>query len=576
MATDVKSRAVESIGIGIDTARYGHCAWFLRDDEQPAAKVLEFRETRAGYVELEQRIAELRRRYPEAQLRVRIDAAGQYARNLENFLRSLPEALSISVGEPQRNHHYRMAHQPKNKSDRTEAFTMARYAVKEQPAPSFALDPQFVALQMLASRLQGAARDLTRCVNRFHGLMSNVFPELAIVQKDLTAGWVLALLDKWPTPEQIVQAGLARLKKVAGLRDEKAELVWQAAKSTVGSLRGSAVAPLVELMVQELRHTKSTKESLENLLVEAYRNLPPGNYRLLESIPGIGEVTAAILTSKIIDIQRFATPVQLVGYFGVFPEKVDSGVDPDGKPHAANKQRMSKKGNDLVRGYLWMSALSAIQHNPPVRAKYARQMATGQHGNVALGHAMQKLLHQVWAIWRSGKEFDAEYESTRRPPASTVPPTEAEDQTKMAAGLTRELSPTMPEVTAAPVTVSGAAAPVKDAQAAEPRSIDFAHVRSQLRIESVLELLNHRQQLHSEGKQLRGPCLFHKSRKKKPRQFSVHPEKNLFQCFAPECQAKGNALDLYAQATQLPVHEAAWQLVEILHLEPTRNRERNP
>ena len=36
------------VGVGIDTARYGHYAAFLRDDLQPAADELQFAESAAG------------------------------------------------------------------------------------------------------------------------------------------------------------------------------------------------------------------------------------------------------------------------------------------------------------------------------------------------------------------------------------------------------------------------------------------------------------------------------------------------------------------------------------------------
>jgi len=38
---------------------------------------------------------------------VRIDAAGQYATNLETFLHRLDLPVTISAGEPKRNHDYR-------------------------------------------------------------------------------------------------------------------------------------------------------------------------------------------------------------------------------------------------------------------------------------------------------------------------------------------------------------------------------------------------------------------------------------------------------------------------------------
>ena len=101
-------------------------------------------------------------------------------------------------------------------------------------------------------------------------------------------------------------------------------------------------------------------------------------------------------------------------------------------------------------------------------------------------------------------------------------------------------------------------------------------MRSQLRIEQVLEVLNHRDKLVVNGPQLRGPCPVHAPGKTRARHFSASVEKNAFRCFAPECQAKGNALDLYVAVTKLPLHEAAWQLVERLNLEPTTTEKRNP
>lgn len=53
------------------------------------------------------------------------------------------------------------------------------------------------------------------------------------------------------------------------------------------------------------------KRRLEQLLADLYRQSPSHN--LLASITGVGEVTAAIPTAKIVDIQRFDSPKRLVG-----------------------------------------------------------------------------------------------------------------------------------------------------------------------------------------------------------------------------------------------------------------------
>ena len=76
-----------SIGVGFDTARYGHHVSFLRSDLQPAAKAFTFAESPAGYAELRQALEQLQKKYGSVHFAIRIDAAGQYAANLERFLR---------------------------------------------------------------------------------------------------------------------------------------------------------------------------------------------------------------------------------------------------------------------------------------------------------------------------------------------------------------------------------------------------------------------------------------------------------------------------------------------------------
>ena len=56
----------------------------------------------------------------------------------------------------------------------------------------------------------------------------------------------------------------------------------------------------------------------------------------------------------------------------------------------------------LRRRYLWMAAQTATLHNPAIRPLFARQKSRGKRGDVALGHCMRKLLHLVFAVWKTG------------------------------------------------------------------------------------------------------------------------------------------------------------------------------
>ena len=102
-------------------------------------------------------------------------------------------------------------------------------------------------------------------------------------------------------------------------------------------------------------------------------------------------------------------PQKLIGYFGVIPEENSSGVDPDGTIRPRKMRNMSKKGNDLVRKYLWLASWSAIRYNPAAKALYRRKVSEGKAASVALGHVMRKLLHLAFAILKSAKPFDYNY-----------------------------------------------------------------------------------------------------------------------------------------------------------------------
>ena len=576
--------ALDRIGVGIDTARYGHRVAFLKPDRQPAAKSLTVLENQAGYQALQQRLDELHQKHPQAQFHVRIDAAGQYATNLENFLRGLPLPMTVSIGEPKRNKDYQKAHFPKRTTDDTESQAMARFAVVEQPPATLAPTPQMVLLREVAGRLQAQVKQTTQATNRLHNLLARVFPELATLADDIAAAWVLHLLDKYPSPERIGQARLASIQKIPYLPADKAEPLHQAAQQSVGSLRGTVAETLVRDLVAQLRHCEQAEQKMRELLTAAHDDLPTSGHLQVVTIPGIGAATAAVLTAKIVNIDRFEAPDRLVGYFGIFPDENSSGVDKQGQPLPAGTLRMSHKGNDLARAYLWNAARAAITFNPAIRALYRRLRAKGKRGDVAIGHCMRKLLHLVFAVWKTNRPFDPQHFAWEPPsdtpvsipaPAQPAAPTPRAGNAK-AVGHTREVPATQVVATATP-SVAPAPAPVNPTPTATPPSrplVDYAFLRRQVTLEQVLRHLGLFETLHGSGQQRRGPCPIHGHATDRQHTFSVHLGKNVFQCFQADCAVHGNVLDFWAALHRLPLYDAALNLADTFHR--PRNREEEP
>src|SRR5262249_5818926 len=266
--------------------------------------------------------------------------------------------------------------------------------------------PSLTLLRELVGRLQGQVKQTTRATNRLHNLLARTFPELALIAKDITAGWVLHLLEKYPTAERIAAAHRSSLEKIPHLDRDTAQALQQAASQSVASLSGSVAEALTRNLVEQVVRSRAAQRDLEQLMTAAWKDLKPSPHVQVLTIPGIGLATAAILVAKIVDIDRFATPDSLVNYFGIFPEEDSSGVDKHGRPRPTGTMIMSRKGNDLARAYLWNAARAAIGCNPAVRALDRRLRAKGTRGDVATGHCMRKLVHLVFAVGKTNRPFD--------------------------------------------------------------------------------------------------------------------------------------------------------------------------
>jgi hypothetical protein len=191
---------------------------------------------------------------------------------------------------------------------------------------------------------------------------------------------------------------------------------------------------------------------------------------------------------------------------------------------------------------------------------------------IAVGHAMRKLLHLVFAIWKSGRPFNRDHYPWHAPAHSKKsdsdtslksPPSDSgmsrEDQ---AAGHKRSAEPARTVVTAA--CTNTVAEP--DA-VGESTFIDFAHLKTQLPLARVLDQLGLTARLRGSGPQRRCTCPIHRG-DARGRTFSVNLDDNVFQCFDKQCGQKGDVIDLWASVKGMSLREAALDLVRTFDLEP--------
>jgi transposase len=123
------------------------------------------------------------------------------------------------------------------------------------------------------------------------------------------------------------------------------------------------------------------------------------NRTLLESIPGIGAVTSAVILAEVPNIAEF-TPKALAAFAGLSPAEHSSGSSVRGGSH------ISRIGSARLRSVLYMAALSAKRYNPQLAGFVQRMQNAGKAKKVTLIAVARRLLVYAHAVIRTQAAFD--------------------------------------------------------------------------------------------------------------------------------------------------------------------------
>lgn len=147
-----------------------------------------------------------------------------------------------------------------------------------------------------------------------------------------------------------------------------------------------------------IRYLDARVAELDEEAAERVRAHPDWGPRdaLLRSIPGVGEQTARALLAGLPELGRL-TGKRIAALAGLAPRANDSG--------ATTGPRSISGGRAAVRTALYMAALSAARHNPPLRAMYARLRGAGKRSKVALTAVARKLLTIANAMIRDMRRW---------------------------------------------------------------------------------------------------------------------------------------------------------------------------
>lgn len=122
---------------------------------------------------------------------------------------------------------------------------------------------------------------------------------------------------------------------------------------------------------------------------------------LLETIPGVGFFSAALLVVEIWDVERFRDVEHLASYIGLVPSTYQTGQTCRNGP-------LTKQGNVLVRWILVEDAWVAIQQSVFFGKLYERHRSR-KVASKAIVPVARALLASIYRVWKEGKSYEEIY-----------------------------------------------------------------------------------------------------------------------------------------------------------------------
>ena len=246
------------------------------------------------------------------------------------------------------------------------------------------------------------------------------FPAYAKVFSKVTIQSSLKLLSSYPLPEDMLAASkenivdiirsTARFGEAYALR--KYEAIIAAAKDAAvfgRTLPSNAVRIrlYVDTYQEYQKHLDTLLKALHETVEKMQDTLIYDQICLLQSLRGIGFLSAVVLIAEMGDFKLFSSPKKLYAYFGLDPAVKQSGKLNGDKVH------MSKRGSSLARRILHMAALNNVKVSKgsgtpvnPVIYDYYTQKCTGKKKPVAMGAVMHKICNIIFAMLRDKKPFE--------------------------------------------------------------------------------------------------------------------------------------------------------------------------
>lgn len=303
-------------------------------------------------------------------------------------------------------------------NDKFDARKIALLGLKPKLKTSVVPDDNVAAVKTLVREYHTMKKECSRYICRLKLQLRQTFPQYLPLFSQVNGKASLEILSRYLTPEAMlaaekneVIATLARHSRgKIGAAEKYEQLVKAASEAASFGHSNAGNVYLIQHFIEMIRLINAQTDKLLAQIRESINSQPDSRLArqvgLLQTIPGVGFLTAATLVCEIGDFSAFRRPKQLYAYFGLDPKVRQSGN------YTGSELKMSKRGSPYARRSFYMLALQSVSlrkngepKNPVLRAFYQEKCKT-KAKMTALGAVMHKVCNIVFAVLRDEKPFE--------------------------------------------------------------------------------------------------------------------------------------------------------------------------
>ena len=386
------------IYVGIDVAKDKHDCFITNSDGEVLFKAFTIANNLTGFTELYQKIESVME--DVSKVKVGLEATGHYSYNLLGYL--IDKGLPTYAINPLHTNLYRKSLSLRQtKTDKVDARTIASMLMSDVNLKSYS-DTSYhnEELKSLTRYRFDKVKERAKLKSSVSRLVCILFPELEKLVPTLHMASVYALLSEFPGAKQVANVHLTRLtnlltKASKGRYGKETAITFRdAARTSIGS---NMPAKSLELKhtIKLIRELTSEIDEIENEIKIIMDEI----HSPILSIPGINYRMGAMIIAEIGDFNRFDSPDKILAYAGFSPSTYQSGQLDGAYSH------MEKRGSRYLR-YALYNAAKYVCHWDSTFAEYlARKRAEGKHSNVAISHAIKKLVRVIYHLEKTNQQY---------------------------------------------------------------------------------------------------------------------------------------------------------------------------